>query len=206
MLRELDELRAATPGRSANGRIDPVAAASRSMGPSMSSADATAPSGGFLPEAAYVQDGQVEKGEQEHTRKSARAATLDEEYELLSGKVDDQYQTKVESASKYRMRLSGIVLMNLFSNQGTVDNIDLPTLAFARPAGDSGGNFGATLRQSQLGFEVFGPTVAGAKTRADLQLDLAGGFPSLPNVVANGAKYGESRYWLRRISKPSPWN
>jgi len=33
-------------------------------------------------------------------------------------KVDEQYQTKVESASKYRMRLSGIVLLNLFSNWG----------------------------------------------------------------------------------------
>ena len=74
-------------------------------------------------------------------RKSSHAASLEEEYELLSGKVDDQYQTKVESASKYRVRLSGIVLMNLFSNSGTVDSIDLPTLAYAKPAGVSGREF-----------------------------------------------------------------
>jgi len=123
---------------------------------------------------------------QEEKKKSARTATLDEEYELLSGKVDDQYQTKVESTSKYRMRISGIVLMNMFSNQGTVDTIDLPTLAFPRPAGDSGGSFGATLRQSELGFEVFGPRVAGARTRADLQVDLAGGFPYIPNGINSG--------------------
>src|SRR5208282_1888036 len=103
----------------------------------------------------------------EDPKKSAHAASLDEEYQLLSGKVDDQYQTKVESASKYRVRLSGIVLMNLVSNQGVVDSIDLPTLAYARPPGDSGGSFGATLRQSEIGFEAFGPTVAGAKTTAD---------------------------------------
>jgi len=48
------------------------------------------------------------------------------------------------------------------------------------------GSFGATLRQSELGFEAFGPTVAGAKTRADLQLDLAGGFPFVPNGVDSG--------------------
>jgi len=126
-------------------------------------------------------------GLQPEDRKSGeRAATLEEEYQLLSGKVDDQYQTKVESASKYRLRVSGIVLMNLFSNQGVVDNIDFPMYAYARPAGDSGGSFGATLRQSELGFEAFGPTVAGAKTRADLQLDLAGGFPSVPNGVDSG--------------------
>ena len=122
----------------------------------------------------------------EDQKKGEHAASLEEEYQLLSGKVDDQYQTKVESASKYRVRLSGIVLMNLVSNQGAVDSIDLPTLAYARPAGDSGGSFGATLRQSEIGFEAFGPNVAGAKTRADLQLDLAGGFPSVPNGINSG--------------------
>ena len=124
--------------------------------------------------------------EQDGQKKSSRSATLEEQYELLSGKVDDQYQTKVESASKYRMRISGIVLMNAFSNQGVVDNIDLPELAYGRLPGNSGGSFGATLRQSQIGFEVFGPEVAGARTRADLQLDLAGGFPVEPNGVNSG--------------------
>jgi regulator of replication initiation timing len=127
-----------------------------------------------------------QQNDQEDQQKSSRTASLDEQYELLSGKVDDQYQTKVESASKYRMRVSGIVLTNLFANQGTVDNIDLPTLAYARPANYTSGNFGATLRQSEIGFEVFGPRVAGAKTRADLQLDLAGGFPTTPNGVNSG--------------------
>jgi len=124
--------------------------------------------------------------QEEDQKKSEHAASLEEEYQLLSGKVDDQYQTKVESASKYRLRLSGIVLMNLVSNQGWVDNIDIPTLAGAKPPGDSGGSFGATLRQSEIGFEAFGPSVAGAKTRADLQLDLAGGFPSVPNGINSG--------------------
>jgi len=127
-----------------------------------------------------------EKDESQDQKEGNHAASLDEEYQLLSGKVDDQYQTKVESASKYRVRLSGIVLLNLFSNQGEVDNVDLPTLAFPRLAGASGGSFGATLRQSEIGFEAFGPTVAGAKTRADLQLDMGGGFPAVPNGINSG--------------------
>ena len=126
------------------------------------------------------------QNQQDDQKKSENSASLDEEYQLLSGKVDEQYQTKVESASKYRVRLSGIVLMNLASNQGTVDSIDLPTLAYARLAGGSGGSFGATLRQSEIGLEAFGPNVAGAKTRADLQLDLSGGFPSVPNGINSG--------------------
>jgi hypothetical protein len=125
-------------------------------------------------------------GLRDSNKQTERAASLDEEYQLLTGKVDEQYQTKVESASKYRLRISGIVLMNLFSNQGVVDNIDIPSIAYARPSGSSGGSFGATLRQSQIGFEAFGPMVAGAKTRADLQLDLGGGFPSVPNGVNSG--------------------
>src|SRR5438094_4925474 len=40
---------------------------------------------------------------------------LQEDQELLNAKIDEQYQTKVETASKYRVRLSGTVLVNLFS-------------------------------------------------------------------------------------------
>ncbi len=119
-------------------------------------------------------------------RKTQRAASLEEEYQLLSGKIDEQYQTKIESASKYRMRLSGIVLLNLFSNVGTVDSVDIPSVAYDPPPGGSGGSFGGTLRQSQIGLEVFGPQLAGARTRADLQLDLGGGFQRAPDGVNFG--------------------
>ena len=122
-----------------------------------------------------------------HADKSMQhAATLEEEYQLLSGKIDEQYQTKLESVSKYRMRLSGIVLLNLFSNTGTVDNLDIPALAYARPPGGTDGSFGGSLRQSQIGLEVFGPKLAGARTTADLQLDFGGGFPR----VLNGVNFG----------------
>jgi TolA-binding protein len=187
--RELDAVRAGTEPRSAFLR-DAVAR------PAMGSAGASAgrlpsfledASPSALPNSALNNEPQEERSEEKETRRiGEHAASLEEEYQLLSGKVDDQYQTKVESASKYKLRVSGIVLMNLFSNQGVVDNIDLPMLAYARPAGDSGGSFGATLRQSEIGFDTFGPTVAGAKTKADLQLDLAGGFPSVPNGINSG--------------------
>jgi hypothetical protein len=138
------------------------------------------------PEKQIPTVGKKDDQQKDDQQKGAHAASLDEEYQLLAGKVDDQYQTKVESASKYRVRLSGIVLMNLVSNQGVVDSIDLPTLSYPRVPGDSGGSFGATLRQSEIGLEAFGPTIAGARTTADLQLDLAGGFPSVPNGVNSG--------------------
>ena len=113
-----------------------------------------------------------------------RVSSLEETTQLLNSKLEDQYQTKVESASKYRVRLSGIVLMNLFSNRGTTDNQDMPSLVVGPNTGH--GNFGATLRQSEIGLEVFGPTLAGAKTSANLQADFAGGFPSTWNGVNSG--------------------
>src|SRR5207249_4846427 len=62
-----------------------------------------------------------------------RVANLEQDQQLLGAKVVDQYQTKVESGSKYRVRLSGIALLNVFGTRGSVDNLDLPTLA--RPKG-----------------------------------------------------------------------
>jgi hypothetical protein len=112
-----------------------------------------------------------------------RVAALEESTQLLNSKLDDQYQTKVESGSKYRVRLSGLVLFNLFSNRGATDNQDIPSYAAGQ---NSESNFGATVRQSEIGLEVFGPTVAGAKTSASILADFSGGFPSTWNGVDAG--------------------
>jgi len=46
-----------------------------------------------------------------------RIGKLEEDQQVMEGKINDQYQTKVESGSKYRLRLSGIMLLNLFENR-----------------------------------------------------------------------------------------
>jgi regulator of replication initiation timing len=179
--RELEDLRAASKMQ----KPELLEAMVRTASSSLNESSSLAPQDQNSPNQS-TPDQYSQPNAEEIQKKAGRTATLDEEYELLAGKIDDQYQTKVESASKYRMRISGIVLMNLFSNQGVVDNIDVPELAYFRPPGNSGGSFGATLRQSQIGFEVFGPHVAGARTRADIQVDLAGGFPVEPNGSTSG--------------------
>jgi hypothetical protein len=115
-----------------------------------------------------------------------RIANLEEEFALLTGKVDDQYQTKVESASRYRVRFSGLALLNLFNNRGSVNSIDVPGYANSREVPGDDGSLGATLRQSQIGIEVFGPEHAGAHVTADLRFDFAGGFPETNNGVSFG--------------------
>jgi len=115
-----------------------------------------------------------------------RINKLQENQQMADAKIAEQSQTKVESSSKYRLRLSGILLFNLFDNRGSVDSVDFPLLAV--PSGPLLGDssFGGSLRQSQLGVEAFGPTIAGARTSADVQFDFAGGFPQSPNGVSFG--------------------
>jgi hypothetical protein len=113
-------------------------------------------------------------------------ADLEENQQLMDAKITEQNQTKVESASKYRVRLSGIVLMNVFANRGIVDSQDIPEMATEPGPLDSAGAFGASLRQSQVGLEAFGPDVAGAHTSANIKFDFAGGFPDLSNGTSLG--------------------
>jgi len=116
-----------------------------------------------------------------------RVQKLEESTSLLGSKVDEQFQTKVETASKYRARLHGIILMNAFRNVGGSNNLDLPD--YAVPIDKTVAplaTVGATLRQSQIGLEVFGPTLAGARTSGDVQFDFAGGFPA----TGNGVNFG----------------
>lgn len=115
-----------------------------------------------------------------------RVQKLEDSTSLIGSKIDEQYQTKVETASKYRARLHGIVLMNAFRNVGGSDNLDFPTYAEPVAPGTPQATIGGTLRQSEIGFEIFGPSIAGARTSADVQFDFAGGFPA----TGNGVNFG----------------
>jgi hypothetical protein len=120
----------------------------------------------------------------------SRVQRLEESTQLLGAK---------ESATKYRARLSGIVLMNAFRNVGASDNLDFPNYAQPVPAGSAQASFGATLRQTEIGLEIFGPTVAGAKSSAHVEFDFAGGFPATPN----GVNFGMAR--MRTASLRLDW-
>ena len=115
-----------------------------------------------------------------------RLSQLEDDQQLTDSKLADQEQTKVESGSKYRVRLSGIVLLNMFENRGVVDNADFPEIALEPGPLDSAGTFGGSLRQSQIGLQAFGPDVAGARTSAEIRFDFAGGFPNEPNGTVMG--------------------
>jgi hypothetical protein len=109
-----------------------------------------------------------------------------DDWDILNARVDEQRQTKVESASRYRLRLSGIALFNAFADYGQVDNADVPSIAVPRFPGYSDGSVGASVRQSIIGLNGIGPTVFGARTSADLQMDFFGGLPSGYGATSSG--------------------
>ena len=116
----------------------------------------------------------------------APAQISQDDWDILNARVDEQRQTKVESASKYRLKLSGLALFNAFGNQGEVDNIDLPAIAIPKTTGYSEASLGATVRQSLIGLTGIGPVVFGARTLADIQLDFFGGLPTGYGTTTSG--------------------
>lgn len=141
----------------------------------VATASDTQPATGTTAAAADSLEGRVEK--------------LEESTSLIGSKVDEYYQTKVETASRYRARVHGIVLMNAFRNVGGSDDLDFPNYSQALWSVFPKASLGATMRQSEIGLEIFGPTIAGAHTSADLQLDFSGGIPA----VGNGINFGVMR-------------
>ncbi len=78
-------------------------------------------------------------------------------------------QDKVESESKYPVRITGLLLMNGFVNTNAVDMAATPTVAIP-----GGGSTGASVRQTVLGFDARGPHLFGARSYADLRVDFDG--------------------------------
>jgi hypothetical protein len=115
-----------------------------------------------------------------------RLSQVEENTQLLDSKVADQDQVKVESGAKYRLRFSGIFLLNLYGNIGSVNNQDFPELATEQPPFYGANAFGGSLRQSQIGVEGFGPDLAGARTSASLRFDFAGNLLEEPNGALMG--------------------
>src|ERR1700688_2390510 len=152
----------------------PVSSTSVPYSSSLSSASASSP-------------GQVQSpDDSSHGDLQQRVSKLEDDQELMNDKIVEQSQTKVESGSKYRVRISGLVLLNTAVTRGSVDNLDIPQFAVPPEAPGVAGSFSGSLRQSQIGVETFGPDIAGARTSANVKFDFAGGFPNVPNGAAFG--------------------
>ncbi len=98
--------------------------------------------------------------------------TLRETQAMHDTQIGTLQQSKVESASKYPLKLSGMILMTGFVNTRQVDVAATPTIAVG-----ASGSTGATFQQTVLGFDATGPHLFGASSHADLRADFDGGEP-----------------------------
>ena len=111
---------------------------------------------------------------------------LEDSTQLLGSKINEQYQTKVETAGKYRARLSGIVLMNAFHNVGGSDNLDFPNYAQPVGPGVNQGEFWSDIAaKPEIGLGDFRADGGGSEEfRECVVFRFAGGFPP-PNQPAS---------------------
>lgn len=96
-------------------------------------------------------------------------AELSERQSVQQSEIATHEQSKVESASKYPVKLSGLILFNGFVNSTTVDSPPTPTVALS-----GGGSTGASLQQTILGVDARGPHLYGASSSADIRVDFDG--------------------------------
>src|SRR5262247_2341838 len=125
-----------------------------------------------------------------------RIDRLQEQVEVNSAQIKEQAQTKIESDSRFRVKLFGMILANTYLNTDSSSRFDNPMFA-PPPTADVGkNNFGATLRQSRIGLAMegprLGPRLGDARLSAEAEFDFWGG--------TNGEVDGDVFGFLRVIT------
>lgn len=133
----------------------------------------------------------AEKNESQQAEASASSLRADvlqlqEKSDVLESEVRQHDQTKIESLSKYPVRLSGTLLFTSIASSGATDNLDLPLVANAEQPDSPSGNLTATARQSILGIDASGPHLWGASSSAAISVDFFGGIPYADYTTAAG--------------------
>jgi hypothetical protein len=107
---------------------------------------------------------------------------LRERQAIVESEIATQAQSKVESESKYPVKLTGLLLMNGFVNTTGVDMATTPSLVIG-----GSGSAGASVRQTILGVDASGPHLFGARSFADLRMDFfAGQAVNVPTTPTTG--------------------
>jgi len=109
------------------------------------------------------------------TQLAAAVNEIREQQSMQEAQIATHEQAKVESESKFPVKLSGLVLLNGFVNTRRVDIPATPTIVLP-----GSGTTGATLEQTVLGLDARGPRLFNAHSDADVRVDFAG------NLTASG--------------------
>jgi hypothetical protein len=97
--------------------------------------------------------------------------------ELLQTQVAELAQTKVESTSRFPVKIFGTIHASAFANSATPNWLDLPNIVNPPPADGHTGTFSISLRQTRIGFTADGPTLGSVRTSGVVAMDFFGGIP-----------------------------
>ena len=100
------------------------------------------------------------------TVSSSAIDEINERQALQESEIATHEQTKVETESKYPLKVSGLLLFNGYVNTKQVDISANPTYALP-----GSGSTGFSVRQTVLGFDARGPHLFGATSHADARVD-----------------------------------
>jgi len=120
---------------------------------------------------------------------SSEVDSIRERQAMLEAQVATHDQTKVESESKYPVKITGLLLFNSFVNTSGVDMPATPTVA-----SPGSGTTGASVRQTLVGIDARGPSLFGAHSYADLRVDFYG---NVTNSASSIGTYSTSDNFLR---------
>jgi hypothetical protein len=112
------------------------------------------------------------------TLKSGGEAATPAAVEILRTQVAELAQTKVESTSRFPVKLFGTIHASAFANSDTANWLDNPNLVGPPPADGHPGTTSLSLRQTRLGFTADGPTIGSARTSGVVAMDFFGGVPA----------------------------
>jgi uncharacterized coiled-coil protein SlyX len=115
-----------------------------------------------------------------------------EQQAMHESQIATQEQAKVESGSKYPVKITGLLLMNSFVNTGAVDIGATPALALPGP-----GSSGASVRQTILGFDARGPHLFGASSYGNLRVDFDGAAQGSAGTTTYAGPYSANAGLLR---------
>lgn len=123
-----------------------------------------------------------DQGVSEAQQLAKQVDVLKEQQAVQESQIATHEQSKVESESKYPVKLTGLILLNGFVNTNRVDLAATPTIALPGL-----GSTGGSLRQTVLGVDARGPHLFGARTHADLRVDFFG-----TSTSTNAGVYGNA--------------
>ncbi len=119
--------------------------------------------------------------------------------QIIESQLAELAQTKVESTTRFPLKIFGTIHAQAFLNSGTPNWLDIPNLV--QPAVPDPGTFSMALHQTRIGFTADGPTLGTVRTSGVVAFDFFGGIPGfqtgqvmgLPRILVAYARFQGER-------------